>query len=249
MEVVSRHILVALFLVVSVAARCPASPDECTNIRTPSDVLLFSRACFNRWTKKQPANRQNLEHAFVEEMRALYINNSDSRKPNFMPMLQRFHGNLWDNRLRLLNHSNRSNWFSEVLSSEIVSLSCHNPNGSQCLRFRFHLPRYVSKGRRYLADLWLHKKEGMTEYTIVQVIQDTSTKITRRVIFNVLKQTMEEGWTRLDVSPLIKNISTNILDLEVYSNSNLPVRFRAKRPLIIAYSYVKSRRKTRARRL
>ncbi|GFT10152.1 inhibin beta E chain [Nephila pilipes] len=232
-----------------VSVKAERLPDFC-NIRHPSDLLLFPRDCFIRWANKKFSEKGYLEEAFVEEMKARFIRGlrrSEAPKSFSFPILQSFHDNSWNYRVHLLNDSNQKFWDGNPLGSEIVSISRQNPNGSQCLRFRIDLPLYVSKGKKYLADLWLYKKEGVTEYTIVQVIQDSSQEVLQREIFNVVNQPKKEGWTRFYVSPLIERLSTNQLDLEVYSSSDIPIKLeRNNNPFLIAYSDSKQKRSKRS---
>ncbi|GFT12831.1 inhibin beta E chain [Nephila pilipes] len=241
---VKRVIPFALFALFSALIEMsPISTDEDrrifeNNINDIEDLFFISDG------EEQSLENNNLNNAFIEKVKARILNSLHLKEPPKshppVPPLQSFHENTnsWDNQDGLLlKESNHKNLKSEFLSSEIVPNTCYNQNGPECLRFQIHLPHYISKENKSLTELWLYKKEGITEYTITQIIDDPQQATFQKEIFKVFNQTESAGWTRLDLTALIDKISGNVLDLEVYSSSNIPIEFgKDKNPLLVIFT-------------
>ncbi|GFY55822.1 inhibin beta E chain [Trichonephila inaurata madagascariensis] len=130
---------------------------------------------------------------------------------------------------------NRNGQF--VSFAMIVPDSCHPQNGQQCLRFRIPLPEFLSNSSKYVAELWLYKKDNVTDYTITQIIEDPLLG-TIQEIFYVSNQTEREFWTKLDVTYLIDKLVTDVLDFRVYYGSAIPfLTTENKKPLLITFYY------------
>ncbi|GIY20025.1 inhibin beta C chain [Caerostris extrusa] len=120
---------------------------------------------------------------------------------------------------------------------KIVPNTCFHKNGPQCLRFQIQIPKHLSNANNSSAELWLYKKDKVTEYTLTQIIDDPHHTDLQKRFFSVINQTESEGWTRIDISALI-NGSSDVLDIEVYSSSkDIPLEFgNDKNPLLIISS-------------
>ncbi|GFQ92403.1 inhibin beta E chain [Trichonephila clavata] len=193
--------------------------------------------------KEQTHEEEYLKKAFIEEINGRILKSLNLTEPpqshHPVPFLQSFDAssNSWYNRARKFpdDYTGYKNWKSKLLKSEIVSKknSSYNWNKPKYLRFKIPIPQYV-KNNKYVAELWLHKKEGVTEYTISQIIDHPLRETLQEETLYVFNQTKREDWTRLDVTYLIDKISANVLDLEVHSSSDIPLEIGGnKNPFLV----------------
>ncbi|GBM11455.1 Inhibin beta E chain [Araneus ventricosus] len=191
--------------------------------------------------EEESFEKDALNNAVIEKVKARILNRLNLKEPPKshppIPALQRFDqkNNSWSNAA---NSSTNSNAKSEFLKSEIVPNTCFHQIGPQCLRFQIQIPQHILNVNSSSAELWLYKKEGVTEYTITHIIDDPLHISLQKEFFSVLNQTKSAGWTRLDVTALMSKIRANVLDLEVFSNSvDVPLEFgNDKNPLLVVIS-------------
>ncbi|CAL1269768.1 unnamed protein product [Larinioides sclopetarius] len=191
--------------------------------------------------EEESFEKDALNSAVIEKVKARILNRLNLKEPPKshppIPALQSFNekNNSWSNAA---NSSTNSNVKSEFLKSEIVPNTCFHQNGPHCLRFQIQIPRHILNVNSSSAELWLYKKEGVTEYTITHIIDDPRHISLQKQFFSVVNQTKSAGWTRLDVTTLISKIRANVLDLEVFSNSgDVPLEFgNDENPLLVVIS-------------
>ncbi|GFS62482.1 inhibin beta E chain [Trichonephila inaurata madagascariensis] len=218
MQVVFQLVLFTLFTLGSGIANSIIASDE--EIR-----IVFIKRC--EPTSRipditEPTSREALKKAIFEEIKSLVLMAMNLTEPRTISrslfFLQSFDANSssWDNRARIFSddYSGYESWNNHVVRSEIVPDSCHSQNGQQCLRFRIPLPEFLSNSSKYVAELWLYKKENVTDYTITQIIEDPLLG-TIQEIFYVSNQTEREFWTKLDVTYLIDKLATDVLDFRI----------------------------------
>ncbi|GFV12064.1 inhibin beta E chain [Trichonephila clavipes] len=195
-------------------------------------------------TEPTPRDR-NLEKAIIEDIKVHVLMTMNLTEPRVinrtLPFLQSFDANSssWDNSARNFSddYSGYKNWKIHFARSEIVPNSCHHQNGEPCVRFQITVPRQVSNSSKYVAEMWLYKKENVTEYTITQIITDPLQATTQET-FHVSHQTEREFWTRLDVAHLIEKLPTNVLIFEVHYSSESPfLTTESKKPLLMTFTY------------
>ncbi|GFY41757.1 inhibin beta E chain [Trichonephila inaurata madagascariensis] len=239
-----RVIQLALFVLLgAVVEMSPISSEENRRV-SGNSVNDIKNLFFLSDREEQSLENDHLHNAFIEKIKARILNSLHLQEPPKshppVPSLQSFHenNNSWDNRVDVsLKESSHKHWKSEFLKSEIVPNTCYNRDGPECLRFQIHMPQKSSEENKSLTELWMYKKEGITEYTIVQIIDDPDHITLQKEILNVFNQTESAGWTRLDVTALTAKISGNVLDLEVYSSSGIPLEIgKDKNPLLVAFT-------------
>ncbi|GFS64762.1 inhibin beta E chain [Trichonephila clavipes] len=193
----------------------------------------------------EPTARDNFKKAILEEMKIRVLIAMNLTRPRTILrslfFLQSFNANSssWDNRARNFSddYSGYENWNNHIVRSEIVANSCPNENEEQCVRFRIPVPEFLSNSSKYVAELWLYKKENVTDYTITQIIDDPL-QATLQETFYVSNQTEREFWTKLDVTHLIDKLTTHILDFQVRYGSEIPFLITEnKKPLLITFDY------------
>ncbi|GFS64785.1 inhibin beta E chain [Trichonephila clavipes] len=193
----------------------------------------------------EPTARDNFKKAILEEMKIRILIAMNLTRPRTIGrslfFLQSFNANSssWDNRARNFSddYSGYKNWNNHAVRSEIVANSCQNENEEQCARFRIPVPEFLSNSSKYVAELWLYKKENVTDYTITQIIDDPL-QATLQETFYVSNQTEREFWTKLDVTHLIDKLTTHILDFQVRYGSEIPFLITEnKKPLLITFDY------------
>lgn len=104
------------------------------------------------------------------------------------------------------------------LLSDVENSTCFDENGHPCIRFHFEiLPQIQNKNFEFV-ELWLHKKQGVTEYTIILIINENDQE-NRKLTTTVYNQNRLEGWSRFNVSHIQYDENVTSLDLEIYSDS------------------------------
>ncbi|GFT38025.1 inhibin beta E chain [Nephila pilipes] len=234
MQVVFKQILFAVFLAVSVKAeRSPTSHEENDfRSRVVGITLNDIMDLLNTEIEISPEAIANLIFKNLNL-------GANSKSPILVPPIQSFMNkiNLWNNYDHVkLNHSILSSWSGIALNSQLViNTGCHR-NGPKCLRFRVRIPHHVLMSNEFIAELILFKKEEVTEFTIIQIIDESRPGILHEEIFNAFNQTQAAGWTGLDVTYLVKNILTYTLVFEFVSNSNIPVEIeKGKHPFLVVF--------------
>ncbi|XP_055927667.1 inhibin beta B chain-like [Argiope bruennichi] len=191
--------------------------------------------------KEESVKKHSLNNAVIEEVKARILSRLNLKEPPKshppIPALQSFdqESNSWNNEA---NASMNSNAKTEFLKSEIVPNTCFHETGRQCLRFHIQIPQHISNVNRSSAELWLYKKEGVTEYTLTHIIDDPLNNALQKVFFSVVNQTKSAGWTRLDITSLMGQVRANVLDFEVFSDSvDVPLEFgNDQNPLLVVLS-------------
>ncbi|GIY60191.1 inhibin beta C chain [Caerostris darwini] len=198
------------------------------------DDLFFVNENEEESFEKDAVNSAVIEKVKVRILKGLNLKEPPkSHLP--IPPLQSF--DLQSNSWRNVNVIPLKSSNSEFLKSEIVPNTCFHKNGPQCLRFQIQIPKHLSNANNSSAELWLYKKDKVTEYILTQIIDDPHHTDLQKRFFSVINQTESEGWTRIDISALI-NSSSDVLDIEVYSSSkDIPLEFgNDKNPLLIISS-------------
>ncbi|GFY67469.1 inhibin beta E chain [Trichonephila inaurata madagascariensis] len=243
MKVVFQLVLFALFTLSSVTANSSNASDEEMRISFRKRCDCLETTSIPEITA--PTARDNLKKAILEEMKIRILMIMDLARPHTVSpplfFLQSFDANSrsWDNRARNFSddYSSYNSWSNTVVRSEILPDSCLPQNGQQCLKFRIPLPEILSNSSKYVAELWLYKKENVTHYTITQIIEDPLLG-TIQEMFYVSNQTEREFWTKLDVTYQIEQLATDVLDFKVYYSSAIPfLTTENKRPLLITFYY------------
>ncbi|GFS62479.1 inhibin beta E chain [Trichonephila inaurata madagascariensis] len=231
MKVVFQLVLFALFTLGSVTANSSNASDEeirisfrkqrCDCLETTS-IPEITEPTSRIPEITAPTARDNLKKAILEEMKIRILMIMDLARPHTVSpplfFLQSFDANSrsWDNRARNFSddYSDYNSWSSTVVRSEILPDSCLPQNGQQCLKFRIPLPEILTNSSKYVAELWLYKKENVTDYTITQIIEDPLLG-TIQEMFYVSNQTEREFWTKLDVTYQIEQLATDVLDFKI----------------------------------
>ncbi|GFY55821.1 inhibin beta E chain [Trichonephila inaurata madagascariensis] len=244
MKVVFQLVLFSLFTFGSVTANNSNASDEEMRISFRKRCDCLETTSIPEITA--PTARDNLKKAILEETKIRILMIMNLARPHTVSpslfFLQSFDANSrsWDYRARNFSddYSGYNSWSNLVVRSEILPDSCLPQNGQQCLKFRIPLPEILTNSSKYVAELWLYKKENVTDYTITQIIEDPLLG-TIQEIFYVSNQTEREFWTKLDVTYLIEKLAIDVLDFKVYYSSAIPfLTTENKRPLLITFYYI-----------
>ncbi|GFQ92401.1 inhibin beta E chain [Trichonephila clavata] len=251
MKVAFQLVLFVLFTMASGMAQSSISSDEEMKIsfRKRCDVLESTPIPSTTepttdLTMEQAQRDDYFKKAILDEMKTRILMALNMTQPRVingsLPLLQSFDANSssWDNQARNFsdNYTGYKNWNNYIIRSEIVHDSCLHQNGQQCLRFRIPLPRLLPISSKCVVELWLYKKENVTDYTITQIVDDP---LLGRIeeTFKVSNQMEREFWTRLDATYLTE-LATHFFDFELYYSSEMPILItETKKPLIMAFLY------------
>lgn len=137
--------------------------------------------------------------------------------------------------------------YSNFYLSFTVPNTCFDRKGPQCLRFQVHIPTHLSI-ENSLSELWLYKTDGATDFKFTQIIDVPGRSELKKELFTITNQSKSAGWIRFDASILVGKLSSNVLDIEVFSNSmSVPIEIgKDKNPLLVVLS--KSSVKGRSKR-
>lgn len=107
-------------------------------------------------------------------------------------------------------------------------------DGLSSVRFHFNL---FPKQNFQSAEIWLFKKQNITEFSIAHAISINGTVVEEKATLPVFNQSSSEGWVRFDVSHLVPSESRSTLHFEVSKeNREISIDVEDTKPFLLIHT-------------
>lgn len=113
---------------------------------------------------------------------------------------------------------------------------CNDDSGFPCVKFHFN----VSPQDNFRsAELWLYKKENVTEFSITHSLTFNRTEENDSSTTYVYNQTSSKSWVRFDVSRMISSVNMTTLEfLTAAQNSEIAIETEGdKKPFLVMHTF------------